>query len=164
MHVPVGGYDPRDPLLQPVWRRLEAAGTPVVTHVGSGPAPGAVPFTGQDVFADVMADVPGLRAIIAHMGAPQWEGFLALVLRHERMALDTTMAFTDFFAGISRFPADLLETVAANPDRVVLGTDFPNIPYDYCHELASLVALGFDGDWLRAVCWGNAAAILGIAG
>lgn len=43
-HVQVGAYDPNDPLLDGVWGALEEAGTPVVIHCGSGPAPG--PYTG----------------------------------------------------------------------------------------------------------------------
>ena len=40
VHVQVGGFDPRDPLLDAVWARLEEAGTPVVIHCGSGPLAG----------------------------------------------------------------------------------------------------------------------------
>ena len=39
-HVQVGDYDPNDPLLDPVWGLLAERGVPVVTHCGSGPAPG----------------------------------------------------------------------------------------------------------------------------
>jgi hypothetical protein len=35
-HVQVGGYDPRDPLLDPVWGTLAEAGVPIVVHCGSG--------------------------------------------------------------------------------------------------------------------------------
>ena len=44
MHVQVGGFDVRDPLLDDVWGVLEDAGTPVVVHAGSGPV--ATPYTG----------------------------------------------------------------------------------------------------------------------
>src|SRR6202012_4752184 len=40
VHVQVGGFDPRDPLLDPVWGLLGEAGGPVVVHAGSGGAPG----------------------------------------------------------------------------------------------------------------------------
>ena len=42
-HLQVGGYDPRDPLLDPVWGMLAEARAPVVVHCGSGPAPGPIP-------------------------------------------------------------------------------------------------------------------------
>ncbi|WP_324276352.1 amidohydrolase family protein [Blastococcus brunescens] len=43
VHVQVGSFDPRDPLLDDVWARLEQTGTPVVIHCGSGPLAGCTP-------------------------------------------------------------------------------------------------------------------------
>src|SRR5690348_5008216 len=34
VHVQVGGFDPRDPLLDPAWGLLADAGVPVVVHCG----------------------------------------------------------------------------------------------------------------------------------
>jgi predicted TIM-barrel fold metal-dependent hydrolase len=44
----------------------------------------------------------------------------------------------------------------------VLGTDFPNIPYRYGHQLEALRRTGLDDDWLRAVLWDNGARLLGL--
>lgn len=55
-HLAVGGYDPRDARLRPVWARLSALRVPVVMHTGSGPEPG--PWTGPAVFADLMDQHP----------------------------------------------------------------------------------------------------------
>jgi uncharacterized protein len=160
VHLQVGAYDPRDPLLDPVWAQLEEAGLPVVTHAGSGPEPG--PHTGTEAIGDVLARFPGLRLLFAHMGGPEYGGFCELALRYEHTMLDTTMAFTDFMERLSPYPPDLLEVLAAHPERVVHGTDFPNIPHTYAHQLQTYVRLGFDDDWLRAVCHGNGARLLGL--
>ena len=74
--------------------------------------------------------------------------------------LDTTMAFSDFMNDIAPFPAELLPRLAAAGDRVVLGTDFPSIPYPYVHQLQALAEVGLGDDWLRAVCWTNPARLL----
>lgn len=158
VHLQVGRYDPRDPLLEPVWSQLAAAQVPVVTHAGSGPEPG--PFTGVEPIAAVLDDHPDLVLLFAHMGGPEYAGFLELSLRHEHTHLDTTMAFTSFMERLSPFPADLVEQVLAHPERMVHGTDFPNIPHPYAHQLASYVRLGADDAWLRAVCHDNAARLL----
>jgi uncharacterized protein len=76
--------------------------------------------------------------------------------------LDTTMAFTDFFEDMAPFPRELRPRLADLGDRVLLGTDFPNIPYAYAHQLESLERLGLGADWLRAVCWGNGARLFGV--
>lgn len=159
VHLQVGAFDPRDMLLRPVWRRLAAAGVPVVVHAGSGPQPG--PFTGPDIFAEVLAAHPDLVAVIAHMGMPEYRQFWDLALRHANVHLDTTMAFTDFAEGLAPFPRDLVPELVEHPGRVVLGTDFPNIPYSYAHQLAALAGLGLGADWLADVCWNTPARLLG---
>ena len=45
--------------------------------------------------------------------------------------------------------------------KVLLGSDFPNIPYPYAHQLDALAGLDLGDDWLRAVCWTNATRHLG---
>jgi len=44
---------------------------------------------------------------------------------------------------------------------VLLGTDFPNIPYPFAHQLEALDRVGLGPEWLRAVCWDNAQALIG---
>jgi hypothetical protein len=156
-HLQVGGYDPRDPLLEPVWGLLAESATPVVVHCGSGPEPGR--HTGPDVFAEVLARHPELTAIIAHMGMPEYAEFLALAERHPRVHLDTTMAFTGFTESLRPWPVELTPRLADLGDRVLLGTDFPNVPYAYAHQLEALAGMGLGDDWLRAVCHDNAARL-----
>ncbi|MGE5830497.1 MAG: amidohydrolase family protein [Micromonosporaceae bacterium] len=163
VHLQVGGFDPADPLLDAVWGVLAEAGVPVVVHAGSGPV--ANVHTGPEPFAAVLRRHPRLLAVIAHLGAPEYTQFLALAETHERVYLDTTMAFTRFFEAMAPFPqaelARLRELGLAG--RVLLGSDFPNLPYPYAEQLAALAALDLGEPWLRAVCWHNAASLLGLA-
>ena len=161
VHVQVGEFRLDDPVLDAVWAVLEAAATPVVVHAGSGPV--ANRFTGPEPLRAVLERFPRLVVVVAHLGAPEYEGFLTLAERFDRVRLDTTMVFTDFFDGAAgRFPPHLLPRLAALGDRVLLGTDFPTIPYPYAHQLESLARLDLGDDWLRAVCWGNGVALLGL--
>ena len=96
------------------------------------------------------------------MGTPEYAEFFQLALRHRNVHLDTTMAFTDFLERLAPYPPELLEQLAAHPERVVLGTDFPNIPHPYAHQLSALVRLGLGDEWLRAVCYDNGARLLGL--
>lgn len=157
-HVQVGGYDPRDAQLDDVWGTLAQAQVPVVVHCGSGPHPGA--FTGPGPIAQVLARHPGLVLIVAHMGAPEYADFLDLAERYDHVYTDTTMVFTSFMDAIAPFPARLRPRLAELAHKVVLGSDFPNIPYRYMTQLTALARLDLGQDWLRAVCYGNAAALL----
>lgn len=153
VHVQVGDFDPADRLLDPVWGALADAGTPVVVHAGSGPVRNS--HTGPGPMADVLGRHPQLTAVIAHLGAPEYADFLALAEQYERVHLDTTMAFTTFFEQMAPFPGDLLARLRDLGPKVLLGTDFPNIPYAYADQLTALVDLGLGEDWLRGVLWHN---------
>jgi hypothetical protein len=159
-HLQVGGYDPRDELLAPVWGMLADARISVIVHCGSGPRPG--PYTGPGPISEVLGSHPTLTMIVAHLGAPEYGDFLDLAERHPRVHLDTTMAFTDFMQRLAPFPAALRPRLAAAGDRILLGSDFPNIPYRYVHQLRALDRLGLGADWLRAVCHDNAVRLLGL--
>ena len=161
VHVQVGGYDPRDPLLRDVWGMLAEAGTPVVVHCGSGPLPGA--HTGPGPFGAVLGEHPRLTAVIAHCGAPEYAEHLALVERYLNVHVDTTMVGTDFMNALAPVAVDIVQRLGQLEDRVVLGADFPNIPYAYAHQLQALERFGLGDDWLRSVCWHNGTRLLGIA-
>ena len=161
-HVQVGAYDPRDPLLDPVWRLLAEAGVPTVVHCGSGPEPG--PFTGPGPMTEVLERVPGLPVIVAHMGMGEYREFMDLAERFEHVYLDTTMAFTDFVEDLAPFPVDELPRLDRLGGKVLLGTDFPNIPYPYAHQLEALHRLGLGEGWLRAVLHDNAVRLFGPLG
>ncbi|MCU1593486.1 MAG: amidohydrolase [Frankiales bacterium] len=158
VHVQVGAFDPRDPLLDDVWGVLADAGVPVVTHCGSGPSPGA--FTGPGPFSEVLARHPSLTAVIAHLGMPEYEEFLDLADRYPRVHLDTTMAFTDFVEARMPFPPDLRPRLVDLGERVLLGSDFPNTPYPYAHQLDVLQRLDLGDAWLSKVLFRNAERLL----
>nr|WP_236677656.1 amidohydrolase family protein [Streptomyces actinomycinicus] len=159
-HVQVGAYDPADELLQQAWGLLAEAGVPVVIHCGSGPAPGK--HTGPGPIARVLARHPRLRLIVAHLGMPEYEEFLGLAERYGEVRLDTTMAFTDFTEKLMPFPPRALPRLAELGDRILLGSDFPNIPYPYVHQLAALERLDLGPEWLRSVCHDNATRLFGL--
>ena len=164
LHTQVGEFLLDDPLLEPAWDRLEEAGTPIVVHVGSGPTGNE--FTGPEHLRRLLRGHPRLRVVVAHLGAPEYAEFLDLAEQHADIRLDTTMVFTDFFDAAGAFPDALLPRLVDLGDRVLLGSDFPTIPYPYAHQLESLERLhdrhpGLDEDWLRKVCWHNGVGLFG---
>lgn len=160
-HVQVGEYSPNDPLLDPVWQSIEDAGTPVVIHCGSGPAPGT--HTGPVPIENLLRRFPRLYLIVAHMGLPEYSEFLDLTEKYPNVHLDTTMAFTDFTEETAPFPPHEIPRLAALGDRILFGSDYPNIPYTYSSALDSLTRFDLGDEWLRAVSHDNAAALFGIA-
>jgi uncharacterized protein len=159
-HVQVGDYDPRDPLLEPVWGQLAEAAVPVVVHCGSGPIPGS--HTGAATFAQVLARHPRLTAVIAHCGLPEIDEHIELAHRYPNVHLDTTMVGTPFMNRLAPLAPETIARLGDLGDRVVLGTDFPNIPYAVAEQFEALSGFGLGDAWLRAVCWDNGARLLGL--
>jgi predicted TIM-barrel fold metal-dependent hydrolase len=162
VHVQVGRFDPRDELLEPVWAQLERSGTPVVIHCGSGPLRGE--HTGPAPMSGLLERHPGLQLVIAHLGMPEYRDFLDLAERYDGVRLDTTMFATDFTERLMPFDRAELPRLGALGGKVLLGSDFPSIPYAYAHQLAALARLGLGEDWLRAVLWENGARLFGVDG
>ena len=157
-HIQVGNYDPNDPLLDDVWGVISDAAVPVVIHCGSGPVPGE--FTGPQRIAELLRRHPRLVLIIAHMGMPEYLEFLDLAEQFEEVRLDTTMAFTPFVESTMPFPRSALPRLHALGDRILFGSDFPNIPYGYLDAIRNLTDLpGIDDTWRRNVLHDNAARL-----
>ncbi|WP_328816954.1 amidohydrolase family protein [Nonomuraea cypriaca] len=160
VHLQVGGFDPRAPELAEVWGLLADAGVPVVVHASSIPVPGG--YVGAEPISEVLREHPALRVVIAHLGMPEYDAFFELAASYDRVALDTTMAFTDFAERGMPFPERLRPALLdlGLAGKVVLGSDFPTIPYPYAHQLEALARLDLGEAWLRAVCWDNGAAMI----
>lgn len=160
VHVQVGQFDPSDPSLRDAWGLLSDAGVPVVVHCGSGPLRGT--FTGPGPFGAVLAQHPGLTAVIAHAGAPEYDEHLKFALDYPNVHLDTTMVGTDYLNRVAPLPTEVIAKYRDLGDKIVLGSDFPNIPYSYATQIQALLDWDCGDDWLRSVLWRNGARLLSI--
>lgn len=164
-HVQVGGYDPRDPSLRKAWGLIADAGVPAIIHCGHGPLRGA--HTGLDVFGEVLAEHPRLTAVLAHAGMPEYDDALRLAAEYDNVYLDTTMVGTPFTEALMPLPADWSSRLVAVREKIVLGTDFPNIPYDYATQLRAIAGWAAADDdrlgtaFLRSVLHDTPARLLG---
>ena len=165
VHVQVGGFDPRSPLLDKAWGMLAEAEIPAVVHCGHGPWPGE--YTGLGIFAEVLERHPRLVAVLAHAGMPELDLALDLLARYPGVHLDTTMVGVPFNGTDRLLPADWPARLVDVTDRIVLGTDFPNIPHPYAVQLAAIEGWAEADDrlgepFLRAVFHDNPARLLGL--
>ncbi|MGO8961246.1 MAG: amidohydrolase family protein [Streptosporangiaceae bacterium] len=155
VHLQVGGFDTVDPLLTESWRLLEDAGTPIVLHAGAvADGSGNQQWCGPDPVRRLLARFPRLRLVIAHLGAPDSDAFVAIAEEHPGVWLDTAMIFTDP-PYLGPAPFHLVDRIGALGDRIVFGSDFPTIPHAYAAQVSGLAAIGLGDDWLRNVLWHN---------
>ena len=159
VHIQVGAFSALDPLLASSWELIAQAGVPVVIHCGSGPQAGE--FTGPRPIFELVERYPELVLVIAHMGMPEYNEFAELARRAPNVYLDTTMVGTTYSEReFGPIPDGYLETMAELSDKVVLGSDFPNIPYSYSHQIEALHNWGLGMEWMRNVLWHNPQRLL----
>ena len=133
-HHSVQRFHVDDPRLWPIYERAEATGLVFMLHVGTLPYRDG--FTGVARFRALLARFPRLRACVAHMGAFESEAFLALLDAHPHLVVDTTMAMAPQAAAyVGGEPVAVSDAqLVRYQDRVLFGSDFPLIPYDYDEE------------------------------
>ncbi len=159
-HHSVQRFHVDDERLFPVYERAEGEGHVFVLHVGTMPY--RDPFTGVERFARLMARFPRLRVCVAHMGAFQSTEFLGLLPRYPELYVDTTMAMTSFatpYTGADPGAVSDADLVR-HQDRVLFGSDFPLIPYDYDEERRWAWERGLDDVVRRKIFHDNALRFL----
>lgn len=162
IHLKVSRFHADDPRLDGAWSLLAARRVPVVLHasaIDDGSA--GEQFCGPGSVARLLEKFPDLPVVVAHLGAPDYVGFLDLARAAPTLLFDTTTALTDP-PWLAPFPTDRLGQLETIGDRVLFGSDFPTMPRDYAGSVRALAKLGFGSDWLRAVLWHNAARLLGV--
>ena len=156
VHVQVQRFHPDDPLMLPVYERLVALDRVLVIHVGT--APHTNEFTGLARFERVLERFPRLRASICHMGAFETRLAFQLLDRYPNLHLDTTMAMspaTQAYTGID--PAVVRDgDLVRYADRILFGSDFPNLPYPYEAERTGLWARNLPLDVYQRIFYENA--------
>jgi predicted TIM-barrel fold metal-dependent hydrolase len=95
-----------------------------------------------------------LKLVVPHLGADEFEAYQRLLDRFDHLWLDTTMVLADYLPIAN--PPDISRM---RLDRLMFGTDFPNIPYAWDRELRRLATLKLDEKSLRQVLSENAAAL-----
>jgi predicted TIM-barrel fold metal-dependent hydrolase len=160
-HHSVQRFHVDDPRLDEVYAAGEAAGTIFVLHVGTMPYRDA--FTGVERFRRVLARFPRLTAIVAHMGAFESPAFLALLDAHPNLFVDTTMALAPAAARyVGCDPSAISDAALVRyQDRVLFGSDFPLIPYDYDEERRWAWDRALPDVVRRKIFHDNAARLLG---
>jgi predicted TIM-barrel fold metal-dependent hydrolase len=157
LHCHVQKMGPDDARLFPVYEMLAERGKPLVLHAGREPASEAYGFDchglcGIGPVRTVVERFPGLRLVVPHLGQDQWREFFALCRDSPNLHLDTTMAV----GGYLTEDRPSVGEIAALSDRLLFGTDFPNLPYPWGRELAWLRALGLPARDEAAILGDNA--------
>lgn len=152
-----------DPRLEPVWRVSARYRKPVVIHAGREPASPAYgldvhTISGADRVRRVLERHPDAILVVPHLGGDEYEAFEALLDEFPNLYLDTAMVLARFFPDVP--DAGML---ARHPDRILYGTDYPRLPYEWDRELKFIRGLALDPEDEALILGGNAKRLFGIA-
>jgi hypothetical protein len=161
LHCHVQCFAPDAPELDAIYAVCQARDRPLVMHAGREPASPAYrcdPYAlcGADRIEAVLKAYPRLRLCVPHLGADEFDAYERLVLTYDNLFLDTTMVVGGFFP--VEVPVRLL---SARPDRVMYGTDFPNLPFAWDREVRTLARMGLGDDALERILGATARALFG---
>jgi len=138
LHCHVQAFAPDHPDLEEVYEACVAHDLPLVMHAGRAPSSPAYPVDPFEICSvdrteAVLRSYPNLRLCIPHLGADELDGYLRLLERYDNLWLDTTMVIGGYFE--TNAPHRFVD---ARPERIMYGTDFPNLPYAWDREIKIL--------------------------
>ena len=155
LHPQVGRFAVDDPRLNPLYERAVESGALLLIHAGR--LPEANEHVGARAFARLMRRFPRLKVIVGHAGADEFDAFFDLCALYQDVYLDTAMVFNRFLGG-----PPPIQRVLEFQDRVVFGSDFPNIPYRLESAIQSILDLRLGRGLEEKLLCTNAARLLGL--
>ncbi|MFX1451495.1 MAG: amidohydrolase family protein [Promethearchaeota archaeon] len=158
-----------DNRLIPFYKLLQELDKILYVHAGTAPSVNQNPPPGAKVgvkyFLKYLNQFPDNKVIVAHMGGYEYEEFFKIVENYSNVYLDTTMIFIT--PDIHIFPEEdnparfvgesrLLSFIEENNDKILFGSDFPNIPYDYIESINGLLSLNLSKKTYKKIFYENA--------
>lgn len=162
LHAHVQCFEINGPEMDEIYTVCARAGKPLVMHAGREPKSPAYAcdpheICGAEKIRRVLDAYPDLRLCVPHLGADEFAAYAAMIAEYDNLWLDTAMAVTDYLPVDNSVPLGQMRA-----DRVMYGSDFPNIPYAWDRELKALAAAGHDPDRLSKLLWENARDFFGL--
>ena len=162
LHAHVQCFDMESPEMMEIYAFCQERKKPMVMHVGREPNSEAYrcdPYRicGADRLERVLARFPELKICVPHLGFDEVDAYRKLIASHDNLWLDTAMVLTDYFG------RELTgEFTGFRLDRVMYGSDYPNIPYAWDRELKWLASSGLSARDLDQVLYKSAATFYGL--
>jgi len=163
LHAHVQCFDMNAPFMDEIYQACCDAKKPIVMHVGKEPKSEAYlcdPYTLCDAgkLESILKNFPDLKVCVPHLGFDETDEYRRLIEKYDTLWTDTAMVICDYFP--LKKPIDLSQY---RLDRVMYGSDFPNIPFEWDKELKALVNAGLKKK-LDHILFKNASDFFGISG
>jgi predicted TIM-barrel fold metal-dependent hydrolase len=155
IHLEVQRFYPSDERLFPLYEMIIDKGKRVLLHVGNGPTGNE--FVGYKEFRKLLDRFPDLPVNIPHMGCYEFAEFMALLDDYPNIYLDTAFTFWPGLPFSFNLGKELLEKYK---DRILYGSDFPNVILPREGEIEHLLSLDLSDDFYEKVFFKNGMELL----
>ncbi len=157
LHSHVQCFALDSPDMEPIYRVCARYQAPLIMHVGREPKSPAYPcdpyqLCQAEKLEAVIGSYPDLKVCVPHLGADEFEPYRRLIERYDNLWLDTSVALSRYLP-LADQPVSLARY---RSDRILYGTDFPNIPYGWDREIRMIARLGLSHDQLARILGKNA--------
>jgi uncharacterized protein len=157
LHAHVQCFDMNSDPMNRLYECCRINKKPIVMHVGREPKSPAYrcdPYElcSADKLEHVLMDFPDLKICVPHLGFDETSAYRKLIEKYDNLWLDTTMVITNYFPIQEKIDLTLYRS-----DRIMYGSDFPNIPYAWDRELNKLREVDISREALERILNKNAA-------
>lgn len=159
-HCHVMSIRPDDERMFPIYEKVIEHDKIFVLHAGQGPSLRGYKESTQEISGvrfvkPVLKRYPKLKLIIPHLGSDESDEFFELLQDFPNLWLDTTMVLAGFFPG--QIPWNKIEQFS---DRILYGSDFPNIPYEMMSEIKAILGSDLSFEAKEKILYSNAHQLL----
>jgi len=162
LHCHVQCFDMNSDAMNEIYEQCSAHNRPLIMHVGREPKSPAYPcdpylLCSAEKLERVLGEHPDLKICVPHLGADEFDAYRDLLDRYDNLWLDTTMTLAEYL------PTDYFPQLAEmRVDRIIFGTDFPNLPYAWDREIKRLSRLKLSENSLARILGKNASEFYSI--
>lgn len=166
VHCHVTSVPPDDKRMFPVYEAVVESNKVMVIHGSTGPNLGGyaqrtIAISGTQRLERMLQRFPEMKCIVPHFGVEDYEGLFALMDEYENLYTDNAMVLSNFFP--DKLDMDfLVEHITKHQDRVLYGSDFPNIPYKVETEIEIIEGVSLPREVKDKLFVGNAVRLFGL--
>jgi uncharacterized protein len=145
-----------------LYASCQTNGKPLVMHIGREPKSAAYRCDPDKLYAawqleTVLKEYPRLKVCVPHLGIDEIHPYREMIEKYDNLWLDTAMAIANYLP-----IAGQIDLRRYRAERILYGSDFPNIPYAWDRELKNLARQNIPAEQLGRICHDNAAELFGL--
>ena len=162
LHAHVQCFDMNGDDMNLLYDICQLTNKPMIMHVGREPKSKAYHCDPYEICSvekleRVLRNFPQLKMCVPHFGFNEVAAYKKLIEKYDTLWLDTTMMLSGYFVS-----EDTIDLDSYRIDRIMYGSDFPNIPYSWDRELKKLESLGLPQENLEWILKKSADSFFGL--